>query len=87
MMQELAEKMDWNKRVPVYYKHIHSLILNRKSEYIKNIPIDVDLIPRKLIILFLNRKNIPNKLVDNFLKEMEHYQLIELIDKQNIKIL
>lgn len=86
MLEPLAQEMKWDNNIPTYYKHIHSLIIKRQSRRLKNISIDQEVIPRKDLCLFLYDCHIPKEILNYFLEEMQSYNFIEIVDKQNIRI-
>jgi len=86
MIQQLAQKMDWDNTVPIFYKHLHNLIVNRTNKRLNHIPINQDIIERSDLCSFLYDYKIPKYLVPDIIKEMEYYKLLETINQRKIKI-
>lgn len=83
MLEGIKEELDIKERTPSTF---HSLIADKLRE--KNDNPNTDIIKRKLAKkIMCEMHTIPTRLFNDFLKEMENYDLIKITDKQNIEIL
>lgn len=87
MLHGLNKELQINKRVPSIHKYIHWKLINRKSKIFGDVPKGQTIIDREKITIFLFDNMIPKKIHKEFLKELEHYELINIKSKKLIEIL
>ncbi len=87
MLDGLTENLDLNNRVTSIHKYIHGKIIARDCKMLKDFPREETKIHKDKIEKFLFIHMIPKSIHQIFLKEMESYGLIKILDKRTIEIL
>lgn len=87
MLGNINRNLNLDNHIPVIHKYIHKKILSKDSKLLKDLPKDEMIIARACIKKFLSRYMIPLEIQTSFLKEMESYGLLKILDKQTIEML
>jgi len=86
MMEALAEEIKINNITPSYYRYIHNILITKKNRRLKELCDYNDIIELHTLYRVLYDINIPKNLVYTVIKEMEYYQLLEIVNQRTIKI-
>ncbi len=87
MLGGLSERLDIKNRIPAVHRYIHNKLLNRDSRVFKDIPAQELKLPQEKVKTFLYDNMVPKQIHDPFLKEMENYGLIKILNHKCIEIL
>ena len=87
MLDKIVHDFNLNNRISSIHQYLHTKIVDRDSKILSGIPKHITEIDKAVIEQFLFTHMVPKHLRDTFLKEMEIYGLIKLINRNKIKII